>query len=174
MKRCPKCGLDLPETEFHRARDRPSGLSSFCRTCQLVSSRKSRRPGGGGHARHRESKWAQAPNSPGIAPGIRFGGAPLTYAAWEQIKAVTGGRCALCGRDEIWGNLHADHDKRTGEVRGALCGECNHRAVGTFERYGHYGSEEMESAIRAYISDPPAARLRARIAGSGVFTSDDL
>lgn len=40
-KRCPKCGLDLPADleHFPARRQSPSGLASWCRTCQRAQSR---------------------------------------------------------------------------------------------------------------------------------------
>lgn len=33
MKRCPTCGTDKPETDFHRDRTRPDGLRWECKQC---------------------------------------------------------------------------------------------------------------------------------------------
>lgn len=103
------------------------------------------------HSVMRERRWREQ--------GINFHGLPLTYRVWLKIKAVSGNRCALCGRDEIWGSLAADHDRKTGEVRGALCAECNRRAVGSVERWGHYRSPDLTARVRGYLTDPPASHL---------------
>jgi hypothetical protein len=163
MKRCSRCGQDRPEHEFNLDRSKRDGLQTYCWWCNAEMCLISHRAGGNGHARKREWDWAHAANAPGVAPGIRFGGAPLTYETWLLIKEITAGCCALCGRDEVWGSLHADHDYQTGEVRGALCTDCNRRAVGMYEKHGKYGSYDMEQAIRAYLADPPAARLKAQM-----------
>lgn len=35
-KHCPKCGRDLPKSEFHRDRSRPDGLYSYCKQCNYA------------------------------------------------------------------------------------------------------------------------------------------
>lgn len=47
MKRCGKCGKDLPESEFYRKEKSPDGLQSHCKTCQSMSNRKMKKNGGG-------------------------------------------------------------------------------------------------------------------------------
>lgn len=46
----------------------------------------------------------------------------------EQVQALRALGCGICGQQGIegrWGNLHIDHDHKTGKVRGALCSSCN-------------------------------------------------
>lgn len=47
MKRCGKCGRDLPESEFYRKEKSPDGLQSYCKACQCMNSRKMKKNGGG-------------------------------------------------------------------------------------------------------------------------------
>lgn len=47
MKRCGKCGRDLPESEFYRKEKSPDGLQSYCKTCQSLNNRKMKKNGGG-------------------------------------------------------------------------------------------------------------------------------
>ncbi|HUW09593.1 MAG TPA: endonuclease VII domain-containing protein [Anaerolineae bacterium] len=58
----------------------------------------------------------------------------LSLADYDAILADQGGGCAICGAlpgDDAKGRLHVDHDHETGQVRGLLCGNCNH-ALGSF------------------------------------------
>lgn len=32
-KKCPKCGRELPATEFNKNRSHPDGLQAYCRSC---------------------------------------------------------------------------------------------------------------------------------------------
>jgi hypothetical protein len=53
----------------------------------------------------------------------------------EQVVDMRAVGCAICGRSTSegrWGNLHIDHDHKTGRVRGVLCSECNH-GLGKFK-----------------------------------------
>ena len=48
---------------------------------------------------------------------------------WEQVEAMRAAGCAICGAKNgsgRHGQLHIDHDHRTGKVRGVLCAACNH------------------------------------------------
>lgn len=53
----------------------------------------------------------------------------------EEVDAMRAGGCDICGQangEGRWGNLHVDHDHKTGRVRGALCSECNY-GLGKFK-----------------------------------------
>jgi hypothetical protein len=56
----------------------------------------------------------------------------VTDAEYERLLAAQGGHCALCPnvpkrlkKDGTPYRLHADHDHKTGKVRGLLCWKCN-------------------------------------------------
>jgi len=84
----------------------------------------------------------------------------FTRRDYLALFSYQGGLDAICGVDDFWGSLAPDHDHKTGLVRGLLCYKCNQRAVGTYERYGHYKGVEHEQALAKYLADPPAARAR--------------
>lgn len=48
----------------------------------------------------------------------------ITLAEYEALAEAQGWRCAIC-RQTSERTLHVDHDHRTGQVRGLLCGTCN-------------------------------------------------
>jgi hypothetical protein len=61
-----------------------------------------------------------------------FGKYGITHADYEDLLAVQGGGCALCGikpeeltKGKYRKHLHVDHDHDTGAVRGLLCPEHN-------------------------------------------------
>lgn len=50
----------------------------------------------------------------------------LSAEQYYEMYLNQDGKCAICGAelpDENY--LHVDHDKKTGEVRGLLCRDCN-------------------------------------------------
>lgn len=49
MKRCGKCGRELPESEFYRKEKSPDGLQAYCKSCQTLNNRKKQKMGGGGN-----------------------------------------------------------------------------------------------------------------------------
>lgn len=56
----------------------------------------------------------------------------ITKAEYDLLCASQEFCCAICGEQIIYPKrLNVDHDHKTGEVRGLLCGNCN-RALGLF------------------------------------------
>ncbi len=56
----------------------------------------------------------------------------------EQHRAMyvaQNGCCGLCKKPVKYGEIHTDHDHKTGKVRGLLCCRCN-TALGLFETCG--------------------------------------
>lgn len=81
-----------------------------------------------------------------------YGLAPGEY---DRIKEHQGGVCALCLRaNGASKRLAVDHDHRTGEARGLLCGPCNRGVLG----HAHDDPEFFRRCI-AYLEDPPAKQL---------------
>jgi len=139
MKRCSKCGVLKPVTEFHKNRARWDGLANECRECSLVRHQKR-------YASNRElyNTKAQAyysKNAERIRRSIRsrsirtkYG---ITVEEYQRLYDLQEGRCAVCGQSETAidpqrgtvKKLAVDHDHITGRVRGLLCGACN-RALG--------------------------------------------
>ena len=76
----------------------------------------------------------------------------ITGDQYRALYAAQGGKCAICkvatGKRK---RLAVDHDHKTGEVRGLLCGSCNHRLLGA----AHESVELLQRAID-YLNSPPA------------------
>lgn len=50
----------------------------------------------------------------------------ITIEKYEEMLEAQGGRCAICLCRPRTRNLAVDHDHFTGQLRGLLCGRCNH------------------------------------------------
>ena len=83
----------------------------------------------------------------------------ITLDTYNEMKDAQGGVCAICKQPETLSHkgtlrsLAVDHNHKTGEVRGLLCGRCN-RAIGSFKE----DTEIMQSAV-AYIENFDRATL---------------
>lgn len=93
----------------------------------------------------------------------------ITADEYWAIYEAQGGLCYICrrakGKDRD-GNgrgkmLSVDHDHKTGEVRGLLCGPCNKDVLGHLR-------DSVEALRRAetYLLHPPAREVLARLRAS--------
>jgi len=105
-KLCRKCGetnVDLFSPSIYR----------LCRKCNALVQKQYRATHKG---QIKDRKYALKK---------RYG---LSEELYHKLFDALKGRCAVC-REQVVGNLHVDHDHKTGEVRGLLCNGCN-RALG--------------------------------------------
>ena len=145
MKRCTKCGIEKPLTEFYAMAGMRDGHRNDCKQCNLAAKaarhRQNPEPG-----RARARRWQRenpervaAQRAAARGTGKRqvqnrrsylkrtYG---LTLEEYEHMLRAQGRKCAICRarpRDDI--SLHVDHDHETGEIRGLTCFKCNN-AIG--------------------------------------------
>jgi hypothetical protein len=92
-----------------------------------------------------------------IPPKARLAFYGLTEEQYVELWEQCGGRCPLCGRKFARHRPACiDHDHRTWEVRGLLCGPCNYQ-VGVL----HDNLSWLEAAAR-YLRTPPTLQLWKR------------
>jgi len=71
----------------------------------------------------------------------------LSVDQYESLLLKQIGVCAICKQeDETGRRLAVDHNHKTGEIRGLLCGRCN-KAIGLID-----DSIERLDAMRGYLS----------------------
>lgn len=147
-KRCVKCGIVGPLTEFYRASGTQDGHRNDCKACNAAD--KARRYRANPEPpRERARQWRRAnldrramQRAAEVASGRKqisdrkshlkrkFG---ITLEDYERMLGDQGGGCAICGRPPRDGvALHVGHDHETGRVRGLLCFRCNN-ALGDLE-----------------------------------------
>lgn len=75
--------------------------------------------------------------------------------AYERLKEFQGGTCAIhrCRANGTVKRLAFDHNHKTGEVRGLLCGPHN-RLIGF-----SFDDPEVFRSIADYLENPPARKL---------------
>lgn len=102
LKKCRICGIEKPLTEFYYRKD--SGhYRSECKECLKDITR------------FRTTGWS--PNG------------------YEKAYHKQHGKCAICGcvlNSSRYTRFAADHDHKTGKLRGLLCTSCN-TALGLFK-----------------------------------------
>jgi len=51
----------------------------------------------------------------------------ITLKDYNSLILKQKGKCLICGipQEDLKQGLHVDHDHKTGEIRGLLCGSCN-------------------------------------------------
>jgi len=79
----------------------------------------------------------------------------ITLNTYNNLIAVQGGGCAICGKDKdpSGRRLSIDHCHKSGQVRGVLCNQCNN-GLGSFGD----NISLIHKAIE-YLQSPPIHRL---------------
>ncbi len=124
-----------------------------CKDCLPDSKRPAPYPGPRCFTHHIAKKRSNAARAHERTIIAMFGLAPGEYA---RLYAAQGGRCYICewatGKTK---RLAVDHNHKTGEVRGLLCGPCN-------EMLGRFRDNPVRF-LRGYeyLTNPPARRVLA-------------
>jgi hypothetical protein len=109
LKKCAKCGDNLPLDRFYKKKSSPDGHNGYCKSCNNVS-RKGYYAANIGSKRRNDLKH-------------KYG---ITPQQFEDLAASQNYCCAICLRASPDGKpLFVDHCHHTGKVRGLLCRYCN-------------------------------------------------
>lgn len=115
-KTCSKCDKEYPATKeyFSVSTNSKTGFQSWCRECCNTLT-KSRRKN------NKEKCKRQARKS---HLKLAFG---ISVEDYNRMFEEQKGLCAICSKHQIEFNrrFDVDHDHKTKEVRGLLCGNCN-------------------------------------------------
>lgn len=104
-KRCFRCGLVKPLSEFNRNRSRVDGHQPDCQPCRRAAEKGRKR-----------RQFTVPPDLKG----------KVTRDHFDALMREQGGVCAICGDAcRLGRRLAIDHCHTTGEVRGLLCSQCN-------------------------------------------------
>jgi hypothetical protein len=174
MKRCTKCGRELPLESFYKDPACRDGRRGDCIDC-VKAYRQARYPLIREQAIARAKAWQIANperfrayqrerrTRPEVKARERAGHLRrkfgITPEVYDRMLAEQGGRCAICKRRPTKGvSLHVDHEHRTKRVRGLLCFRCNN-ALGDF-------GDRADLLVHAldYLTPPPTAATRRRVA----------
>jgi hypothetical protein len=141
MKRCTKCRVNKPLTDFHSKRDTKDGLRSYCRECTKNSAAQRYKK----HSIKIKSKNAQwyknnaeyAKKHQALYRKNNLSKVRTKNAQWHfkskygitlenrnAMLVAQNGMCAVC-KDNITNCPCVDHCHTTKDVRGLLCHTCN-------------------------------------------------
>lgn len=137
MKKCSKCGVEKPLTDFWKRKDTPDGLSYYCKPCGHADSVtwKRKNPTQQRIINLREKKKnrvARLAYTKNWALKARYGLLPKQR---DEMIAAQSNRCAICEKEfSNSRDTHVDHIHGSSPpvVRGILCGSCN-RGLGSFK-----------------------------------------
>jgi hypothetical protein len=116
MKKCTKCGVEKPLSEFHKNKNTNDGLQYICKICSLINGKK-------WDAKNKHKRRDKALNR-------QYG---ISLEKFEAIKKTQNNACCICGDSFSIGKFtHLDHCHKTNQIRGILCNHCN-RGLGAFK-----------------------------------------
>jgi hypothetical protein len=130
-KFCKRCGLQKPETKFHRAAQRKDGSwlrSPICKGCAKLKAREyylDNQDRLKEHNRLKAQRYREENPEYDRAMHLKrkYG---LTIEEWDRLHDLQLGRCAICRLPLAEASrVCVDHEHETGEVRGLLCDVCN-------------------------------------------------
>jgi hypothetical protein len=122
LYKCSKCKQDKLEYEFHKNKAHKNGLENWCKNCVQEQGAIKRKLN---PKNHREHTWK--------AKGIKNpDGSQFKYSDYENMYELQEGKCGICGiyTDNVV--LDADHNHKTGVIRGLLHQNCNN-GLGCFK-----------------------------------------
>lgn len=147
-KRCTKCGVLKPLSDFYAMKGMHDGHRNDCIECNLAAKRE-RQARNPEPYRRRAREWAENNRQRRAAYQADYRQRPerkramrdlyyrrtygLSADEVDEMLAEQNGRCAICGAmPERLASMHIDHDHDHGHLRGLLCSSCN-QGLGLFK-----------------------------------------
>lgn len=134
MKKCSKCGIEKPLSQFHKDKNTKTGTKSSCKACYSKFHEEYYAKNTDKVKSKNKKMWLQRKYS-------------LSVEEYELLKTQQDNKCVICQEQLNDGyEVHVDHSHKTGKIRGVLCRWCN-TGLGNFK-------DKIESLQRAieYLS----------------------
>jgi hypothetical protein len=114
MKKCAKCKVTKPFSEFYKHKSTKDKLHCWCKDCTKL------------YATNRKKEKAERVKSVERNRRLKeqYG---ITLKDYNEMLAQQNDCCGICGKHKSESKccLAVDHDHATGHVRGLLCSNCN-------------------------------------------------
>lgn len=121
---CSKCGIEQPETEFHKSSSHNTGRNPQCRTCFNATRRN--QSGKALEAKQKREREYYGSNKEQVRERQLMRKYGLIVEDYNRMVAEQDNKCAICSTEMTGPREPAvDHDHVTGEVRDLLCSKCN-------------------------------------------------
>lgn len=148
-KKCSRCEVDKPFTEFHKKKERKDGLTSECKACQSKWQKEFYSDPINKQKRiDRQSTKEAKIRAREYDLKSKYG---ITSADYEEMLKSQDSKCKTCGTNVPGGRstkyFHVDHCHDSGKIRGLLCSSCN-KALGLLKE----SISTLENLIK-YIED---------------------
>ena len=123
-KKCTLCGVVKPTSEFYTHAQKPNCFHSRCKTCSNNKAIESRR----------KKPLTVLQNKIYTLKYVY----KMTWEQYQTMMSSQAGACAVCHQQFEMDGVHGrvgknkpcvDHNHKTGQVRGIICGQCN-RGIG--------------------------------------------
>lgn len=122
---CKKCDTTKPLSEFPKAKGNLSGYSHSCKECRKAYLRDWKASNTEEVLkRNREATRRYAATEKGVRAAIQKKANMYGISAEEYVEVMSknNGLCEICSERP---SVHLDHCHETGNIRGALCIQCN-------------------------------------------------
>jgi len=130
MKKCTKCGVQKPLSEFHKDKATKTGVRSNCKQCYSLFHTQYYENNIEKVKAKNKKQWLKRKYN-------------IEVEEFDGLKIKQNNCCAICKTTLEDGFLvHVDHDHKTGKIRGILCRWCN-TGLGNFKD----SCDSLESAI---------------------------
>lgn len=153
-KRCVKCKIEKPPSDFYKDKSKKDGLTPQCKNCRNEYLKKYRLgPGKKKYddyiKKYRQTKKHKDTQRSRLLK-INYG---LNVEDWEQLFEQQHGRCAICGihQSKLKRALDTDHNHISEKCRGLLCTECN-TGLGKF-KVDTFGPLNLQKAIEYLMKE---------------------
>jgi hypothetical protein len=112
MKRCSRCKIEKPLSDFHNVKTGKFGRHHYCKSCASA------------HKKQAYNSYSEKQYHYNLRSCYNLTHDELMFMYESQNK-----QCKICGdvyeKVSKHGGLHIDHCHSSGKVRGLLCARCN-------------------------------------------------
>lgn len=113
MKKCTKCGVEKPLSEYYKDKSHKDGLAYKCKPCANMAIATWKRNNPEQHKIHQKRRDLKSKYN-------------ISMEKFNELLLVQNNKCKICNTEfKTEKGTHIDHCHTTGNIRGLLCANCN-------------------------------------------------